>query len=135
MGDYQNGIMSERELSSVNKKRRSQNSEDEDDEEDGNYNTHISEERYRSMLGEHIQKYKRRFKDPSPSPASARMGVSVPKSTLGSKTRKLGNEHRGGMHEVENTSEWLAASGPQKMVGFHDVDFAPDYGTSRFDFT
>ncbi|RVX09718.1 DNA helicase INO80 [Vitis vinifera] len=129
MGDYHNGIMSERELSLVSKKRRSQNSEDE--EEDGNYSTFISEERYRSMLGEHIQKYKRRFKDPSPSPAPARMGVSVPKSTLGSKTRKLGNEHRGGLHEVETPSEWLADVGPQKMVGFHDADFAPEYGTSR----
>lgn len=133
MGDYHNGIMSERELSLLNKKRRSQNSEDE--EEDGNYSTHISEERYRSMLGEHIQKYKRRFKDPSPSPAPARMGVSAPKSTLGSKTRKSGNEHRGGMHEVENTSEWLTDIGPQKMIGFHDVDYAADYGTSRFDIT
>ncbi|KAK9289646.1 hypothetical protein L1049_007804 [Liquidambar formosana] len=62
MVNHGNGIMSERELILLKKKRRSHfestNSEDED--EGGNYGAHISEEWYRSMLGEHVQKYKRR---------------------------------------------------------------------------
>ena len=50
-----NGAMRERELSSLKKRRQSENSEDE--EEDSYYGTRITEERYRSMLGEHVQKY------------------------------------------------------------------------------
>ncbi|CAK7342664.1 unnamed protein product [Dovyalis caffra] len=97
MTNYVNGNLSERELSSVKRKRRYNNSEGE--EEEGYFGARITEDQYRSMLGEHIQKYKRRYKDPLPSPAPPppRMGISIPKSSLGgSKTRKLGNEQRGG---------------------------------------
>ena len=49
-----NGVMRERELGLLKKRRQGENSED---EEDSYYGTRITEERYRSMLGEHIQKY------------------------------------------------------------------------------
>ena len=124
-----NWVMRERELGLLKKRRQGENSED---EEDSYYGTRITEERYRSMLGEHIQKYKRRFKDSSASPASTRMGISVPRSNMGLKARKLGNEHRGALHEVESTSDWLNDINPQKQGNYHEADFSPLNGTERF---
>ena len=49
-----NGVMHERELGLLKKRRQGEYSED---EEDSYYGTRITEERYRSMLGEHVQKY------------------------------------------------------------------------------
>lgn len=117
-----NKIMSERELVLLKKRRRSQvestNSEDED--EGGNNGTHISEEWYRAMLGEHVQKYKRRFKDSSSNPASTRLGIPVSKSSVGSKIRK-----------IETTPEWLDEISHQKPGNYYEADFAPEYGTER----
>ncbi|RXI04738.1 hypothetical protein DVH24_039012 [Malus domestica] len=128
-GSVGNGMMSDRELSSVKKRRRSQISDCEDD--DSYYGTRITEERYRSMLGEHIQKYKRRFKDSSSSPAPIQMGIPVPKGNKGLKSRKLGNEQQGRLYEMETSSEWLNDSNPQKPVNHHDADLAPECGTDR----
>ena len=51
---HSNGVMRERELGLLKKRRQGENSED---EEDSYYGTRITEERHRSMLGEHVQKY------------------------------------------------------------------------------
>ncbi|KAA8518116.1 hypothetical protein F0562_015590 [Nyssa sinensis] len=124
MADCSNGIMSEREL--VRKKKR-RNTYSSDEDEDGSYSTRISEERYRAMLGEHIQKYKRRLNNSSSSPASTRIGMPVQKSSLGSKGRKLGNEHRGGLHEIESTSDFLTDVNPHKLGNYHEADVALEY--------
>ncbi|OAY40386.1 chromatin-remodeling ATPase INO80 isoform X2 [Manihot esculenta] len=124
MANYGNGTISDRDLSLGKKKKRSNTSDGE--EGDGYYGAHITEERYRSMLGEHIQKYKRRFKDSSlsPAPAPLRMGI-LPKSSMGSsKPRKLGNEQRGGLYDMETTSEWLSDVTPQKRGG---ISYEPAY--------
>ncbi|KAJ8747244.1 hypothetical protein K2173_024169 [Erythroxylum novogranatense] len=116
MTNCSNGKMSERELNLSNRKRWSNNSDRE--EEEGYHRTHMTEERYRSMLGEHIQKYKRRYKDTSSSPAPPplRMGGHGSKSMLGSfKTRKLGYEQRGSVYDAETTSEWLNESTSQSV--------------------
>lgn len=127
-----NGLMSERELSSLKKRRRSQNGDYED--EDNYYETHITEERYRTMLGEHIQKYKRRFKDSSTSPAPTRMGIPVPKSNVGMKARKLRNDQRGGFLESETTPEWLNYVNHPKQGNYLE-DFTPQNGFDRFVFS
>ncbi|KAF2308050.1 hypothetical protein GH714_034742 [Hevea brasiliensis] len=125
MANYGNGTISERDLSLAKRKKRSNNSDRE--EGDGYYGTHITEERYRSMLGEHIQKYKRRFKDSSsPAPALTRMGIHVPRTSMGSsKTRKLGNELRGGLYDMETKSEWLNDVTPQKRGDYVEPDHTP----------
>ncbi|KDP26091.1 hypothetical protein JCGZ_21124 [Jatropha curcas] len=126
MANYGNGTIPERDLSLAKRKKLSNKSDGE--EGDGYYGTHITEERYRSMLGEHIQKYKRRFKDSSSSPAPTpqRMAIPVTKSSLGSsKTRKLGNEQRGVLYDVENTSEWLNDITPQKRGDYVEPDYTP----------
>lgn len=127
MANYGNGTISDRDLSLGKKKKRSNTSDGE--EGDGYYGAHITEERYRSMLGEHIQKYKRRFKDSSlsPAPAPLRMGI-LPKSSMGSsKPKKLGNEQRGGLYDMETTSEWLSDVTPQKHGGYVEPDYIPKY--------
>ena len=127
MPNHGNGTMSERELSLVKRKRRGAFNSD---EEDDNYqDRHITKELYRSMLGEHIQKYKRRFKDTSVSPAPPRMGIPNPKSNSGSsKIRKLGNEQQAGFYDMETTSEWMDDVSPQRLANYHEADLVPKYG-------
>ncbi|GAV89368.1 SNF2_N domain-containing protein/Helicase_C domain-containing protein/DBINO domain-containing protein [Cephalotus follicularis] len=127
MANHGNGTVSERELSLAKRRRLSHGSDEE--EEDGNsyYGTRITEERYRSMLGEHIQKYKRRLKDASPSPTPPpRMPATVPKSNASSsKTRKLGNDQRGGLYDMETAPEWLNDIGSQKPRSYFEADYTP----------
>lgn len=116
MGDRSNGIMSKRDLSSAKKKK--QTTYGSEDEEDSSYGIRITEEQYRAMLGEHIQKYKRRPKNSSTTP-STRIGIPVLKSS--SKIRKS-----------EITSDFLNNGGPRKLGNHHEADFAPEYGIDRF---
>lgn len=126
IANHGNGTMSERELSLGKRKRRGAFNSDE--EEEDYQGTHITEERYRSMLGEHLQKYKRRLKDTTVSPAPPRMGIPTPKSNLGgSKTRKLGNEQRAGLYDMETTSEWMNDINPQRPTNYHEADLVPKY--------
>ncbi|KAI4300819.1 hypothetical protein L6164_034153 [Bauhinia variegata] len=129
VANHSNGNMRGRELNMLKKRRRSLNSDDED--KGILYGTHMTEERYRSMLGEHIQKYKRRFKDTSSSPVPNRAGIPLLKSNAVSKARKSGNEHRGGSHVLETTTEWLNDSNPLKPGNYRDADFTLQYGTDR----
>ncbi|KAK6127289.1 hypothetical protein DH2020_038952 [Rehmannia glutinosa] len=126
-GEHVNGIMSERALKK--KKRRSGGSSDE--EETGSYSPYISEERYRAMLGDHIQKYKRRLNYSSQSPASARAGTMVMKNNVGLKDHKLTNDSRGGLHKLESTSDFLNGSNSQKLGNYPEADFGLQYGAAR----
>lgn len=127
IANHSNGNMRGRE---VKKRRWSQNSDKE--EKSSFYSTHMTEERYRSMLGEHIQKYKRRFKDTSSSPAQNQVAAPLLKNSGGLKARKSGNERRGGLHAAETTSEWMNDSNSQKLGNNRDSDFMQQYGTDRF---
>lgn len=146
MAGHSNGLMTDRESRLVKKKRRPPNesklglnsstrkdTDSEEEEGNGIYRTHISEERYRSMLGEHIQKYKRRLKDSSMGLPSARAGLPIPKGNSSSKSRKQGNDHRGGLlREKEPASQHSAdMSPPQKSVNYHEREFSPEYGNER----
>lgn len=114
----------------LKKRGRSQNSDDED--RGSFYGTYMTEERYRSMLGDHVQKYKRRSKEASSSPAQNRVALPPVKSNTGLKPRKLGNDHRGGLHAAETTSEWLYDSNSQKQGNYRDADSIQQRGTDRF---
>lgn len=106
------------------------------EEKSGFYGTHMMEERYRSMLGEHIKKYKRRAKDTSTSHAGPnQVAVPLVKSNTGLKTHKPGNERRGGLHAAETTSEWMNDSNAQKTGNYRDADLIQQYGTDRFVFS
>ncbi|KAL3531702.1 hypothetical protein ACH5RR_005223 [Cinchona calisaya] len=124
IGEHSNGIMSGRKLK---KKRRSGYS---GDAQGGSYSNHISEEHYRAMLGEHIQKYKRRVKNSSPSPASMQTGVPVVKNSLGFKDQKMPNYQLGGSQRFKLTSDSLNVNHSQKL-NFHGSDFTPKYATDR----
>ncbi|KAL2320719.1 hypothetical protein Fmac_029688 [Flemingia macrophylla] len=129
IANHSNGNVHEREVNLSKKRRWSLNSDNED--KSGFYRAHMTEERYRSMLGEHIQKYKRTFKDTLSSPAQNQAAGPLVKSTTGLKARKSGNERRGGIHAVENTLEWMNDSSPQKLGNYRDADFTHQYGTDR----
>lgn len=116
----------------MKKRRRSQNGDYEDG--DNYYKTDITEERYRSMLGEHIQKYKRRFKDSSASPAPTRMGIPTPKSNVGLRARKLKNEQRTEFLESETTPEWINYVNHPKPGNYLEADFTPQNGFDRLVF-
>ncbi|OVA07298.1 SNF2-related [Macleaya cordata] len=103
-----------------------------DGDECGNYGDPISEKKYRSMLGEHIQKYRRvRFKDSSSRPVPNQMGISVPKRNLGHKGRKLGNEDSV-FNGTETSPENPVGMSPLKPANYYSEDYSPDYGTDRF---
>ncbi|XP_021724191.1 DNA helicase INO80-like [Chenopodium quinoa] len=129
IGGHSNGIMSERE---AKKRKRIRNSDDE--LENGYYRTPITEEHYRSMLGEHLQKHKRRLKDSSLSPAPARIPTPIPKSSatapVALKSRKYVNEHRGGL-QVEKTPDYLNRFVPQNMGSHYDAGYALKYANDR----
>lgn len=128
---HSNGTMTKRELSLARKRRWSLNSDEEDEGVDDYYGTHVSEERYRQMLGEHIKKYKRRSKDSS-SPMPTRMGNSVPKGNSSLKARKSGSEQQGGFLEVETANEWLNDVNPHRPGSHRDADFTPRRTPDRF---
>ncbi|XP_022925143.1 DNA helicase INO80-like isoform X2 [Cucurbita moschata] len=114
-----NGTMTKRELSLVRKRRQSLNSEEEEDHGANDYyGTHVTEERYRQMLGEHIKNYKRRSKHPSPMPA--RMGNSVSKGNSSLRARRSGSEQHEGFLEMETANDY----NPHRPGIHHDPDFA-----------
>ncbi|EYU20766.1 hypothetical protein ABFS82_11G010600 [Erythranthe guttata] len=121
-----NGIMAER---GFKKKRRGAYSSEE--EETGSYSPYISEERYRAMLGDHIQKYKRRQNYTSQSPAPTRTGTTTMKNSVVLKDHKLTNDNRGLLHKFESTSDYPNNSNSQKFGGYPEPDLGLQYGASR----
>ncbi|GAB4851642.1 Putative DNA helicase ino80 [Ancistrocladus abbreviatus] len=146
MPSLSNGNMSKREVSLAKKKRkshpeveagfnssskRSRNSDGDQDE--GCYRTPITEEHNQAMLiGECVQKYKKRLKDISVGPTSTRVCIPLQKSTtgLGPKIQN-GSEHRRGLHELEKASEYLAQYSPQNLANHYDTDYAFKVGNDR----
>lgn len=119
-----NGTMSNK------KKKRSFNSENEDG--DSYYGTKITEDHYRAMLGEHIQKYRRRPKDHSSLPQLATVGISLPRSNnSGPKAHKLANERRGGLYDVETEPEWANDINLHKDRNNQNINVAPGNSLER----
>ncbi|XP_042514394.1 chromatin-remodeling ATPase INO80-like isoform X2 [Macadamia integrifolia] len=144
MVDSENGVLLGRSSGLGRKKKRQyfdteagsnssarRDAESNDEDEDSGYRNHITEEHYRSMLGEHIQKYRRvRFKETSSNLASARIKMPLPKRNLISKGRKSGNEDRV-LHGMETPSAYLREISPLKHGSYYDGDFAAEYGNDR----
>ncbi|KAL6009951.1 hypothetical protein ACLOJK_000382 [Asimina triloba] len=118
--------------------RRDVDSNEEDHSDD--FVTHVSEERYRAMLGEHVQKYRRvRFKDSSSlSPAHARTGMLATKRNhSSSKGRKLDEsvvsvKEDKVFHGMETPSDFFADINPSKQGNYFDTDFGSEYCSERF---
>ncbi|OVA12937.1 SNF2-related [Macleaya cordata] len=144
MVDHSNGNLSEFGLTRKSNKRRriegeagsnssSKRDTDSNDEDNGSgsYGAHISEEWYRSLLGEHIQKYRSTRLKESSGPTSTRTEMSVQNSNLDSKGRKLGSAERM-LHRMEAPSKYAVDINPLKPANYYDADFAPEYGVDRF---
>ncbi|XP_071737614.1 chromatin-remodeling ATPase INO80-like [Rutidosis leptorrhynchoides] len=113
--DQSNGMMLE------NNKRRSVYSSDE--EQDGGYHTYVSEERYRTMLGDHIiNKYKKRKNvnnnnnDNLISPVSAYNGMSGIKRSSKTKERKR-------INNIETASNFLPDNITPKLGNYEADSF------------
>ena len=72
--------MHEKEVNLFKKRRWSLNSDNK--EKSSFYGAHMMEEQYRSMLGEHIQKYKRRFMGALSSPVQNQVIAPLVKSNI-----------------------------------------------------
>lgn len=107
---------------------------DSNDEDDGDYSSYISEEHYRSMLGEHLQKYRqRRLKDScSLDPAASKVGKSVSRHNgRSSKSRKYNYEGQR-LQFTESKPDYFTDM-PIKQSNYYESDFTADYnGVDRF---
>ncbi|XP_073276939.1 chromatin-remodeling ATPase INO80-like [Primulina huaijiensis] len=126
IGGHTNGMMSDRRL----RKKKRLSVYGSEDEEASNYSPSVSEERYRTMLGDHIQKYKRRVNNSSQSPASAKTGTPVMKSGLRLKDQKITVDSGVGLHKREQASNFLNI-GSQKLGNYLESDIGPQYGAAR----
>ncbi|KAG5009804.1 hypothetical protein JHK87_018319 [Glycine soja] len=78
--NHSNGNVHEKEVNLFKKRRWSLNSDNK--EKSSFYGAHMMEEQYRSMLGEHIQKYKRRFMGALSSPVQNQAIAPLVKSNI-----------------------------------------------------
>ncbi|XP_026425969.1 chromatin-remodeling ATPase INO80-like isoform X1 [Papaver somniferum] len=140
MTDHSNGSLTrkttnkrrhiEGEAGSNSSSKRESDSNDEDNGS-GNYGGHISEEWYRSLLGEHIQKYRIKRLKESPGPTSIRGEMSVQNRIPGSKGKKIGSAERM-VNGMENSAKYTPEINPLKNSNHYESDFTPDYGVDRF---
>lgn len=121
----------EAEAASDSSTRRDMDSEDDEDGSNRDYGAHISEERYRSMLGEHVQKYRRvAFKDSSVlTPAPTRKAISATKRSHGS---SKGRKEERALRGVDTTPEFLRDISPLKHGSYIDTEFGSEYASDRF---
>ncbi|KFK34966.1 hypothetical protein AALP_AA5G217000 [Arabis alpina] len=125
VANYGNGLRSGNNLSNKKRKRWTEADDDDAEDDDGLYNQHVSEERYRSMLGEHVQKLKSRSKE-SQVNHTPLMGVPVLKSNVGSyRGRKVGNDHHGRFYDMDASSNFVADAIPQRRGSYRDSDITP----------
>ncbi|XP_042418985.1 chromatin-remodeling ATPase INO80-like isoform X1 [Zingiber officinale] len=102
------------------------NDTDSNDEIDEDYENGITEEQYRAMLSEHMQRYRTVMpKDSSAGLASTRMGMPGSKRSHGSKRRKF------------NSEPLVSAEEPVREMeispGYYGADFEADYdGGNRY---
>jgi DNA helicase INO80 len=123
VANYSNGSKSRMNASSKKRKRWTEAEDAEDD--DDLYNQHVTEEHYRSMLGEHVQKFKNRSKETQGNPPHL-MGFPVLKSNVGSyRGRKPGNDYHGRFYDMDNSPNFAADVTPHRRGSYHDRDITP----------
>ncbi|CAD5162823.1 unnamed protein product [Musa acuminata subsp. malaccensis] len=104
------------------------NDTDSNDEVDEEYENGISEEQYRAMLSDHVQKYRKvKSKESLSGLASSRIAMSGTKRSHGSKTRKFTGEPLVSA-KGETTSRKMEIS-----PGYYEADLDVDYdGGNRY---
>lgn len=131
VANYSNGLRSGMNLSTKKRKRWTEADDDAEDDDDL-YSQHVTEEHYRSMLGEHIQKFKSRSKESQPNHTHL-IGVPVLKSNVGGyRGRKLGNDHHGRFYDMDTSSNFAADTIPQRRGSYRDSDITPRYVDHTF---
>ncbi|KAL2327072.1 hypothetical protein Fmac_020499 [Flemingia macrophylla] len=128
---HNNGNMHAREGSLSRKRAWSRNSDTDDESKEKYCGTYMTEERYRSMLGDHVQKYKRMRMDALSSPAHNRIAVPLVKSNNGLKVQNSVNDYKGATQTADSASEWLRDMSNQQAGNHSHADFRQQYGTER----
>ncbi|EPS73622.1 hypothetical protein M569_01128, partial [Genlisea aurea] len=126
LGDHMDGIIAER-----GKKKKRHISHSSEEEETGNHSPYISEEQYRAMLGDHIQKYKRRVNYSAQSPSVMKNGPATMRNGVASKNQKLANDWH---YKFESTEDFLSSNSSLRFEKFHESDMLPLYGSVRTNF-
>ncbi|XP_076893172.1 chromatin-remodeling ATPase INO80-like [Bidens hawaiensis] len=102
-----------------------------EDQDGGSYGTYVAEERYRAMLGEHVNKYKKKHNNNNDNdnnnnlntPGATYNGMTDMKSSFGSKDRKRA-------HKVETASNFVNGRITRKQ-GNYEVDIPPHFDMNR----
>ncbi|XP_024012789.1 DNA helicase INO80 [Eutrema salsugineum] len=125
VANYGNGLKPGMNHSTKKRKRWTEDDDDDAEDDDDLYNQHVTEEHYRSMLGEHIQKFKNKSKE-SRANHTHLMGVPVPKSNVGNyRGRKLGNGHHGRFYDMDTSSNFASDAIPPRRGNHRDSDITP----------
>ncbi|KAL0848272.1 hypothetical protein Bca101_021519 [Brassica carinata] len=108
IANYGNGVKPGRSSSTKKRKRWT---EVEDDVEDGDdhYSQHVTEEHYRAMLGEHVQRFKNRSRESRGNHAPL-LGVPLRKSSSR-------NDHHRRFYDKDTSSNFAADAIPQRRGG------------------
>ncbi|KAF8102126.1 hypothetical protein N665_0201s0411 [Sinapis alba] len=125
VANYGNGVKPGMNSSSKKRKRWT---EVDDDLEDGDdhYSQHVTEEHYRAMLGEHMQRFKNRSRESQGNHHAPLLAVPVRKSNVGSyRGRKLGNDHHGRFYDMDTSSNFAADAIPQRRGSYRETDITP----------
>ncbi|KAF2590575.1 hypothetical protein F2Q70_00041042 [Brassica cretica] len=121
VANYGNGV--KRGMSSGTKKRKRWTEVDDDVEDgDDHYSQHVTEEHYRAMLGEHMQRFKTRSKE-SRGNHTPLLGVPVRKSNVGINRGR--NDHHRRFYDVDTSSNFAADAIPQRRGSYRESNITP----------
>ena len=128
VANYGNGV--KRGTSSGTKKRKRWTEVDDDVEDgDDHYSQHVTEEHYRAMLGEHMQRFKNRSKE-SRGNHTPLLGVPVRKSNVGINRGR--NDHHRRFYDVDTSSNFAADAIPQRRGSYRESNVTPKYVVHTF---
>ncbi|CAN7095273.1 unnamed protein product [Brassica rapa subsp. narinosa] len=121
VANYGNGVR--RGMSSGTKKRKRWIEADDDVEDgDDHYSQHVTEEHYRAMLGEHMQRFKSRSKETRGNHTPL-LGVPVRKSNVGANRGR--NDHHRRFYDVDTLSNYAADPIPQRRGSHRESNVTP----------
>ncbi|CAH8384712.1 unnamed protein product [Eruca vesicaria subsp. sativa] len=131
VANYGNGVKLGRNSSSKKRKRwieADDDDGDDDDVEDGydQYSQRVTEERYRAMLGEHVQRLKSRSKESRGNHHAPLLGVPVRKSNVGVNRSRNDHHSHKRFYDVDASSNF-AADGmiPQRRGSYRETNITP----------
>ncbi|KAJ4896065.1 DNA helicase INO80 [Raphanus sativus] len=123
VANYGNGVKPGMNSSAKKRKRWTEVDDDVEDGDDHNYSRHVTEEHYRAMLGEHVQRFKSRSRESRGNHAPL-LGVPVRnKSNVGINRGR--NDHHRRFYDVDTSSNFAADGIPQRRGSYRESNITP----------